>query len=306
MRYSERVLTGQEGTSMRTIQAMAVSVAAIATSAYAGPQAADLPTQLHSTYVETMMDASGLKVAKAGSTLVVQIEGVMANPNKNKAVPYLNTFSDGQIKPDTSGGLVNVVRNPFSKLKASSAERALSVGEKVYLLKVELNPDNVALTVQSCGECDPKAVDPAHQPFRAKVTFKFLHGALASTDLKHVRQTIDQVFKFPDADGNATGSNATGGAGGNAPAAPPAEAPQQAQAPPTPPAQEAPPQQYAPIAPPPAPPAAPRQIKLGMTLQEVKDGFGEPISIVDLGSKVIYKYKDLKVTFINGKVSDVE
>ena len=47
-------------------------------------------------------------------------------------------------------------------------------------------------------------------------------------------------------------------------------------------------------------------MKLGMTIQEVKDAFGEPASIVDLGSKVIYMYKDKKVTFVNGKVSDVD
>jgi len=287
---------------MRRIQAITVSmVAGIATSAYAAPQAADLPTQLHQTYVETMMDAGGLKVAKPGSTLVVQIDGVMANPNKNKAAPYANTFADGQIKPDATGGIANAVRNPFSKLKASSAERALTVGEKVYLLKVELNPDTIVMTVQSCGECDPKAVDPAHQPYRARVTFKFLKGALAATDLKHVQSTIEQVFKFPDAGGDNTGG---GGQAQQQQAAPP----QQQQAAPPPPAQEAapPPQQFQPIAAPPPPPAAPRQIKLGMTVQEVKDGFGEPDSMVDLGSKVIYKYKDLKVTFVNGKVTDVE
>jgi hypothetical protein len=60
---------------------------------------------------------------------------------------------------------------------------------------------------------------------------------------------------------------------------------------------------------PPAPASAnqaPRVLKLGMTMQQVKDGFGEPADIVDLGSKVIYVYKDKKVTFMNGKVTDVD
>jgi hypothetical protein len=43
-----------------------------------------------------------------------------------------------------------------------------------------------------------------------------------------------------------------------------------------------------------------------MTIQEVKDSFGEPVKMIDLDSKVIYMYKDLKVTFVNGKVSDVD
>ena len=33
---------------------------------------------------------------------------------------------------------------------------------------------------------------------------------------------------------------------------------------------------------------------------------GAPQSIIDLGSKVIYRYSDLKVTFIDGKVTDVD
>jgi len=33
---------------------------------------------------------------------------------------------------------------------------------------------------------------------------------------------------------------------------------------------------------------------------------GKPEKIVNLGAKQIYVYKDLKITFIKGKVSDVE
>ncbi len=278
--------------------------AMICLPAYTGAflQAEDLAQQLHSTYIETMMDPSGLKVSKPGSILVVQMEGVMANPNKNKAAPYPNSFEDGQVKADAARGLL---KNPLSRIKASSAERALTVGEKVYLLKTELNADSIALTVQSCGDCDPKAMDPAHQPYRARVTFKFLKGALGSTDMKHVQQTIDQVFKFPDAasdTGTATGDAAAGGSGQGAAApagtggsAQPAAAPaEQAQ------------QQFAPIAAPPAPPAAPRKVALGMTIDQVKSSYGEPANVVDLGGKVIYVYKDLKITFQDGKVSDVD
>lgn len=33
---------------------------------------------------------------------------------------------------------------------------------------------------------------------------------------------------------------------------------------------------------------------------------GPPQKVMDLGSKVIYMYKDLKITFIDGKVADIE
>ena len=33
---------------------------------------------------------------------------------------------------------------------------------------------------------------------------------------------------------------------------------------------------------------------------------GTPEKIINLGSKLIYVYKDIKVTFLNGKVADVQ
>jgi hypothetical protein len=34
--------------------------------------------------------------------------------------------------------------------------------------------------------------------------------------------------------------------------------------------------------------------------------FGQPDKIVNLGAKKLYIYKDMKVTFVGGKVSDVQ
>jgi hypothetical protein len=47
-------------------------------------------------------------------------------------------------------------------------------------------------------------------------------------------------------------------------------------------------------------------ISLGMTIAEVESALGRPKNTVDLGAKTIYVYKDLKITFLNGKVSDVQ
>jgi hypothetical protein len=63
------------------------------------------------------------------------------------------------------------------------------------------------------------------------------------------------------------------------------------------------------IAPPPPPPAAaavPPTISLGQTMNQVTAAFGEPLKVANLGGKSIFYYKDMKVTFINGKVSNVE
>jgi hypothetical protein len=58
----------------------------------------------------------------------------------------------------------------------------------------------------------------------------------------------------------------------------------------------------APIA---APAAPPVQLTLGLTIDEVTAANGVPTKIIDLGAKKIYVYKDLKVTFKDGKVVDI-
>ena len=96
-----------------------------------------------------------------------------------------------------------------------------------------------------------------------------------------------------------------------APASAPATAPPPAPMPeiaPPPPPSDAPAPMPA-IAPPPPPPAAaavPPTISLGQTMNQVTASFGEPLKVANLGGKSIFYYKDMKVTFINGKVSNVE
>jgi hypothetical protein len=52
--------------------------------------------------------------------------------------------------------------------------------------------------------------------------------------------------------------------------------------------------------------ASPPTLSLGMDLDQVKAIQGDPEKIVDLGMKKIYVYRDLKITFIDGKVSDIQ
>jgi hypothetical protein len=53
-------------------------------------------------------------------------------------------------------------------------------------------------------------------------------------------------------------------------------------------------------------PAGQVRISLGQTIAEVQAALGAPAQIVDLGSKKIYVYKNLKITFIDGRVTDVQ
>jgi hypothetical protein len=47
------------------------------------------------------------------------------------------------------------------------------------------------------------------------------------------------------------------------------------------------------------------QVKSGMSFAEVESALGLPLTRVDLGEKVLYKYKDMTVEFRDGRVADV-
>jgi hypothetical protein len=64
------------------------------------------------------------------------------------------------------------------------------------------------------------------------------------------------------------------------------------------------------IAPPPppadAPPPAPPTVSLGQTMDQVIAVMGQPKAVAKAGTKTIFTYSDLKVIFVDGKVSDVQ
>ena len=49
-----------------------------------------------------------------------------------------------------------------------------------------------------------------------------------------------------------------------------------------------------------------KTVALGQTPDQVKAALGAPDKIINLGAKEIYVYKDIKVIFVDGKVSDVQ
>ena len=51
---------------------------------------------------------------------------------------------------------------------------------------------------------------------------------------------------------------------------------------------------------------APTTIELGQTKDQVVAALGPPVKMLKLGNKDIYVYENLKVTFLDGKVSDVQ
>jgi hypothetical protein len=149
--------------------------------------------------------------------------------------------------------------------------RYLTVGEKVYPVKMDVNlgKDKITFAIFECDSCNGVS-DPSS--YRSEVIFQFAKGYLATASAGPVEDTIGQVFSVSTGDAQSQGE-AKGG-----------EPQQEAE----------------------QPQPEPQTIHLGQTTDQVVSALGKPDKIVDLGAKQIYVYKDLKVTFANGKVSDVQ
>jgi len=256
-----------------------------------------LINQLQTAYPLTIMDATGYKVSKTGTTLEIQLDGIQANPMKSS--PFQNTFEDGQVVAGGHSTVSKFMPGGLGKKPFAAPPRTLAAKEKVYLLKTEVKDDAVILTVQTCGTCDPAAVDPSHKPFVASISFKFIKGFLAVSNLKQVKDAISVLLLVPDAGADAAAQPAADAA--------PQNAAQNTQQNAQPPAQAAvpdpPPVKYGDIAPP--PPPAP-ELKLGLTVDQVIAQLGQPITTATAGDKKIYLFKEWKVTFVGGKVTDID
>ena len=55
-----------------------------------------------------------------------------------------------------------------------------------------------------------------------------------------------------------------------------------------------------------AAPSEPVNVQMGQTIEQVTASMGTPTKVVDLGAKKIYVYMDMKITFKDGKVADVQ
>jgi hypothetical protein len=234
---------------------------------------ANMTQQLQSRFVLTKF--SGFELKQAGTVLLVQKDGIGAVPGSGvgfTTASFGSNYKDGRIRRDL---LSSLVANKTQGL------RNLAVGEGVYLLRVQATDSNVILDVQACGACSPASAEP--DPVRATVTFPFKKGFLENTPIEQILSTVGEVF---------TPANSN----------PVTEASPQ---PPGPPTEAAPPATPATL--PPAEPARePVKIELGQTLEQVQAILGRPDKVVDLGAKKIYLYKDLKITFVDGLVSDVQ
>ena len=187
----------------------------------------------------------------------------------------INAFPMGTlIIPDTKVEKGRVKPPGFmGEMLKTPYVRGLNAGEKVYISKIEAKNDQVRFSLATCDVYD---VDfngtPQPRRYLAVLTFRFPKEYLDKAAPADVEQAIEAILA-PDT------------AMQQPPAATDA-APPSAQNPETPP--------------------APVTVSLGQTIDQVVAALGSPEKIVDLGAKKTYFYKDLKVIFLDGKVSDVQ
>jgi hypothetical protein len=251
----------------------------------ASAQAVSLQEQLAAQYklVKMGSDTSGYSVVEKGTLLAVQKGGILAVPYGDQNV-LANKYENGAIHAPNTLSLMGR-KSIMGKFGKEQTTHLFAVGDKVYPMKVDVNvaKDTVTLEVVACDTCN-KTDPPTYN--KANVVFQFPKGALANASAGGVEDTIGQVLTVTSEDqqqagqqGGDQGAQQGGQQGGQ-------DQGQQQQAD--------------------QPPAQPASIEKGMTPDQVEAAMGQPDKKVNLGTKQIYVYKDLKVTFINGKVSDVQ
>ena len=263
--------------------AIVLLAAAIFPMSLASAQAVSLQEQLAAQYklVKMGSDTSGYSVVEAGTLLAIQKGGILGVPYSDKTV--LPTKYENGTVHSPSSLMVQGRKSLFGHFSQTQSEgqttHLFAVGDKVYPTKVDvdLTKDNVTLSIVACDTCN-KTDPPTYN--KAQVVFQFPKGALANASAGQVEDVIGQLLSISsdDAQQGQGGNDQQGGDQGAA----------QGQA-----------QQQ-------APPPEPQQIEKGQTPDQVTAALGQPDKIVKLGAKQIYVYKDLKVTFLNGKVSDVQ
>jgi hypothetical protein len=258
-----------------------------------------LQEQLAAQYklVKMGSDTSGYSVVEEGTLLAIQKGGILGVPYSDKTI--LKTVYENGTVHGPNAALTEARKRVFGHFSQTSSEgqttALMKKGDKVYPMKVEVNldKDQVALAIVECDTCN-KTDPPTYN--KANVVFQFPKGSLAKASAGDVEDTIGQLLSISDdkGGGDQGGQQAQGGDQGNQ-GGQQAQGGQAAQGGGGDQQAAAQPQQ-----------TDPQTVEVGMTPDQVTAALGNPDKIVKLPTKQIYIYKDMKVIFKDGKVSDVQ
>jgi hypothetical protein len=251
----------------------------------ANAQAVSLQEQLAAQYklVKMGSDTSGYSVVEAGTLLAIQKGGILGVPYTDQTV-LATKYENGTVHSPSSllvQGKKSLLGHFSQTQSQGQTTHLFAVGDKVYPTKIDVivASDKVSMGIVACDTCN-KTDPPTYN--KAQVVFQFPKGTLANASAGQVEDVIGQLLSISGDDAQQGGGQGGNDQQGGDQGAAQGQAQQQ------------------------APPPEPQQIEKGQTPDQVKAALGQPDKIVNLGTKQIYVYKDLKVTFINGKVSDVQ
>ncbi len=272
--HGVRMTTAAKARVMLGLIAIATLGAGFVPVAHA--QDSGLVKALQAKYKLTTMNFDDSKVTGPGTVMDVAVSGINAQPVGTMfAIGNENKVVDGKVQQPSK----------FMQMMKSKTMQLLNSGDKVYITKYEAKTspkeDDLKVTVITCDPVD-LSDGSGQKHLIAILTFKLPKDALAESAPDQVESMIEAVLT-PEEGGQGQG---------NASAAP-EPAPPAAAAPPPPP-------------PPPPAPVATQTIAMGQTPDQVTSILGQPQQIIDLGAKKTYIYKDMKVIFVKGKVSDVQ
>src|ERR1700733_9589756 len=268
---------------------LAAVIFAVLPMPLANAQAVSLQEQLVAQYklVKMGSDTSGYSVVEEGTLLAIQKGGLLGVPYSDTSVQS-NKYEGGVVKAPNAM-LSKGIGFGMKKFGKEQTTKLFAKGDKVYPTKIDVNldKDTVTMGIVACDTCN-KTDPPTYN--KANVVFVFPRGSLAKASAGEVEDTIGQLLSISNDDAQKGDSGQQGGdqqqqggdqGGGQQQGGQQAAAPEQPQ-------------------------AEPASIEKGMTVDQVEAAMGKPEKKVTLGTKQIYYYKDMKVIFLSGKVSDVQ
>jgi hypothetical protein len=225
--------------------------------------------------------------ANPGTVLTIEADGINAEPYPTM-ITFENPVIDGQVKQRSKG---------LGFLKSQNLQ-ILQPGQKVYITKINEDTqgkeDALKVTILTSDAILATFTNgtyggqyQAAKRYSTTLAFKEPKGTLEQMSLEDASKMIEAVLSVNPADQvrardagvvarscephcavSATTGETAGGAN--------------------------------------MPQSGTPTVALGQTTDQVAAILGAPKQIIDLGSKKIYKYPDMKVIFIDGKVSDVQ
>ena len=219
----------------------------------------------------TTTTADRTDIVAAGDVVEVQMPGLLmygvASP-----LPAMNVYKGGRIAQGKAAFGTDFQIGMMSQRDGTPGNfprKTMAVGEKCWVTGVLVEKDGVLFQLYT------DSYDNVRYYASLKIAFTDKKSA-PSTDA--TMQRIDEVLKVVGRDDQKTPQPA---------AVFPAPAPMPE------------------IAPPPPPSDVPT-VTVGQTKVQVVAALGQPVKMAKVGAKDIFFYKDMKVTFVNGKVSNVE